>query len=178
MLVYSIVDHESFDEIARIKKIIDTNVNCNLKPIVILANKSDLDTARQVSYDTGAQFASEVGCPYHEISARESYADVEKVFYSIIDMTVRCSMIKEQINRLVVTPTSNNRENRERRPSFKSIVKNLTRQKVIKEEMKEIKEDSSEEKTDTWTKKDSRDFPPRKDSFPIGTRQRSSTCTF
>lgn len=134
-----------------------------MKPIVIIANKSDLSAARNVSHDIGAQFASEVGCPHHEISARESYADVEKVFYAIIDMTVRCSIIKEQIGKLCVPNTPTQRESRERRTSLKSIVRNLTRQKTVKE-------DSVAE--DTTLKTD------KKEMVEYRRRERSSTCTF
>eukprot|EP00795_Rhopilema_esculentum_P012041 gene12041-2628_t len=174
VLVFSIVDKESFIEMTRLKNTVDRIVNCNLKPMVILGNKLDLDAVRDVPYEAGIQYASEVGCPYHELSARESYVDVEKVFATIIEVTVRCSMIN-QLNKLYIPSTQTHRETRERRTSFKSIVKNFTRQKAIKEEIKEIKETQIEEKNESNNTNHKREF---KDMPQARTRQRSSTCTF
>ncbi len=164
VLVYSVTDSDSFQEISRIKRIIDKIGQCDLKPIVIMANKTDLSAARGLSSINGAQYASDVGCPYHEVSARESYADVEKAFHTMIDMTLRCSLIKDQINKLCVPSTPTQREHRERRPSLRSIVKNLTRQKPVKEELVIVEKVAANEDKD----------PP----LSIRTRRRSSTCTF
>eukprot|EP00794_Sanderia_malayensis_P005143 gene5143-5793_t len=172
VLVYSIVDADSLREISRIKRIIDKkDEHSELKPIVIIGNKADLGNAMSATPTNGARYASDVGCPYHEISARESYVDVEKVFHNIIDMTIRCTIIKEQISKLCVPQTVPvQREPRERKSSFKSIVKNLTRQKTVKEEIVLI-----DERLAPSEQSDRRSDHNR---TTYGKRERSSTCTF
>ena len=144
VLVYSVADNDSFKEIIRIKYNIDRIVGGNInKSCVILANKIDLIAARTVLGNSGVEFANEVGCPHYELSARDNYMNIEKVFATILEMAIRCSMLN-QINKYYHPPnqsTGNHRDTRERKSSFKTIVKSLTRQKMMKEE---IKEESSE----------------------------------
>lgn len=180
MLVYSVVDEESFKDIREIKKSIDRMTTSSLKPTVILANKVDLDTARTVSINAGLEYANEAACPHYELSARENVVTTEKAFSAIIEMTIRCSMLS-QINKLCQLPhqresTGNQKEARERKSSFKSIVKTLTRQKVIKEEIKEVRgeekgEERGGEKQMTYLKRGG-------DIMASRPRRRSSTCTF
>ena len=137
------------------KEIIDSYGHCKLKPLVILANKADLNAARKITVEEGSRFASEAGCPFYEISARETFDDVEKVFRSAIELTMRCTMVTDQINRYY-GPNSQ----RERKPSIKTIMSKLTRKNSIREETEEPFE-----------------LPPRKDSSSNMIIQRNRTDT-
>jgi len=169
VLVYSIADNDSFNEIVKIKCTIDRiGQNC-IKPIVILANKIDLTAARTVSSNSGIEYASEVGCPHYELSARDNYTNIESVFATILEMAIRCSMINN-ISRYYQMPsqkeyTGSHRDTRERKSSFRTIVKTLTRQKVIKEEIKE-------ENGENLSVKPGREFVLGR------ARERSNTCNF
>ena len=171
------MDYDSFKEIIRIKRSIDRIVNNSIKPTVILANKIDLRTARNVSSNAGIEYATEAGCPHYELSARESFVNIEMVFSTIIEMAIRCSMIN-QMNRNYQSPhqketTGSNKDTRERKSSFKSIVKTLTRQKSIKEEIKEeMKEEIRNCEKGDAHKRQRRDYVSNRN------RERSSTCTF
>ena len=170
VLVYSVADNESFKEIIKIKCNIDRIVAGNItKPSVILANKIDLIAARTVSNNSGVEFANEVGCPHYELSARDNYMNIEKVFATILETAIRCSMLN-QINKYYNPSnqkenTGSHRDTRERKSSFKTIVKSLTRQKMMKEEIKE-------ENVENANTRLGRDILSGK------TRERSNTCNF
>uniref|UniRef100_A0A8D2L397 small monomeric GTPase n=1 Tax=Varanus komodoensis TaxID=61221 RepID=A0A8D2L397_VARKO len=53
--------------------------NANI-PLLLMANKGDLLRARQVSTKDGCQLASELGCTYSEVSARENCDGVREAF--------------------------------------------------------------------------------------------------
>ena len=130
---------------------------------MVIANKIDLIAARTVPSTSGVEFANEVGCPHYEVSARDNYTHIERVFATILETAVRFSMIN-QISRFYQKEyTGNQRDTRERKSSFKTIVKTLTRQKMIKEE---IKEETVENQR------------PGKDALVSKPRQRSNTCNF
>lgn len=169
VLVYSVDDIDSLREIVRIKRLMDQVVNCNLKPTFIIANKIDLSTAITVSTTAGIEYANEAGCPHYELSARENFIGIEATFTIIIETAIRCSMLS-QINKFYQSPSSKDPAvtQKERKSSFKSIVKTLTRQKAIKEEIKE--ENGNEQKEIPYVK--------GYDLLSNSSRRRSSTCTF
>uniref|UniRef100_A0A8D2Q2R6 small monomeric GTPase n=1 Tax=Varanus komodoensis TaxID=61221 RepID=A0A8D2Q2R6_VARKO len=80
VFVYSITDYESYRVIRplhqHIRKI---HPNANI-PLLLMANKGDLLRARQVSTKDGCQLASELGCTYSEVSARENCDGVREAF--------------------------------------------------------------------------------------------------
>lgn len=90
ILVYSVTEKKSFEEIRRFKEMIDRVRNYETVPIVIAGNKRDLDFKRQVSSQEGASMAKEFGCPFFETSAALRN-NVDEVFYEI----VRCIRQKE-----------------------------------------------------------------------------------
>lgn len=101
VLVYSItskgslssIEQQFFPQIVRIKEQqrrqreqepgVDTGGDCSQpsKPIVVLiGNKSDLESHRDVSYDEGAAVAKRLGCPFFETSAKLDTNVVESLF--------------------------------------------------------------------------------------------------
>lgn len=53
------------------------------KPMILVANKTDKETAREVSTAEGFQLAKELGCTYVETSAKDC-VNVEKAFYDLV----------------------------------------------------------------------------------------------
>jgi Ras-like without CAAX 1 len=90
ILIYSITEKRSYDELYRFKEMIDRVRNYESVPIVIAGNKSDLGQRRQVSTREGEAMAKEFNCPFLETSAALRH-NVEEVFFEI----VRCIRSKE-----------------------------------------------------------------------------------
>ena len=90
ILVYSVTDRRSFDEVRRFKEMIDRVRNYEPVPIVVAGNKRDLEHKRQVSTREGEAMALEFGCPFFESSAALRH-NVDESFYEI----VRCIRQKE-----------------------------------------------------------------------------------
>ncbi|XP_053576421.1 ras-related and estrogen-regulated growth inhibitor-like isoform X2 [Bombina bombina] len=87
-VVYSITDRCSFDEVMRLCFLIN-HIHSNAKkvteqpPIVIVANKKDLQFDRMVSTDEGEKLSKSLKNPFYEISTRDSYEETVMVFNSL-----------------------------------------------------------------------------------------------
>lgn len=69
VICYSITDRRSFDEVMAYKKLIN-RVRCRDDiPIIIAANKCDLEDRRKVTHEEGVALARQLGCPFYETSA-------------------------------------------------------------------------------------------------------------
>lgn len=90
ILVYTITEKRSFQEILRFKEMIDRVRNYEKVPIVVAANKKDLEHRRQVSTAEGELMAKEFDCPFFETSASLRH-NVDETFEEI----VRCIRKKE-----------------------------------------------------------------------------------
>lgn len=85
IVVYSVVDRNSFEKIRKFKDMIEKVRNMEVKdiPLVLAGNKRDLSDKRRVSKADGESLAEELGCPFFETSAalREN---VDEVFHSVV----------------------------------------------------------------------------------------------
>lgn len=90
ILVYTVTERRSFQEIRRFKEMIDRVRNYENVPIVIAGNKKDLEQRRQVSTKEGESMAKDFGCPFFETSAALRF-NVDEIFEEI----VRCIRLKE-----------------------------------------------------------------------------------
>ncbi|XP_062918448.1 ras-related and estrogen-regulated growth inhibitor-like isoform X1 [Mobula hypostoma] len=86
IIAYSVTDRCSFDEILRLRFLI-SHIHSGLKrhgdalpPVVIVANKKDLQYDRMVTTEEGSSIAQALKCPFFEISARDSYEETVAVF--------------------------------------------------------------------------------------------------
>jgi len=83
LLVYSITNRESFEELShlyeQIKRVKDTN-----DPIVVLCgNKSDLTSIRQVRTEEAEQLALELNVPFFETSAKKR-TNIEEAILTLV----------------------------------------------------------------------------------------------
>ncbi|XP_078482909.1 ras-related protein O-RAL isoform X2 [Ciona intestinalis] len=90
LCVFSITDSSSFDDtqdfreqILRVKGVDSTTAGSI--PFLLVGNKSDLETNRQVSQADAQQFADKMGVQYVETSAK-TRNNVDKVFYDLMGM--------------------------------------------------------------------------------------------
>ncbi|XP_031575340.1 ras-related and estrogen-regulated growth inhibitor-like [Actinia tenebrosa] len=83
LLLYSIVDHASFDEVARIARYIKDHKYQEARLLILIGNKRDLGHIRKVDETEGSALAQELDCPFYEISVSEcdGYKEVSDMVY-------------------------------------------------------------------------------------------------
>ena len=79
--MYDITDRDSFDNVKQWLNEIDRYACENVNKLLV-GNKSDLDSKRQVDFDEAKAFADERGIPFLETSAK-SAINVEKAFLTM-----------------------------------------------------------------------------------------------
>ena len=80
ILVFSINDIESFEDLKNKIKRIEKNEANNL-PIIIVGNKMDLNEERKISTQHAEEFAKSIGASYFETSAfTDSNGNLKKIF--------------------------------------------------------------------------------------------------
>jgi len=83
LLVYSITSRNSFDEILTFHQQILRVKDKDYFPVVIVANKCDLESERQVSSAEGRAMAKRFGCPFVETSAKQR-VNVDESFNDLV----------------------------------------------------------------------------------------------
>lgn len=83
LLVYSITSKSSFEEIATFHQQILRVKDKDYFPIIVVANKCDLETERQVTSQEGRDLAKEWQCRFIETSAKQKI-NVDESFYNLV----------------------------------------------------------------------------------------------
>ncbi|CDH53233.1 ras-like protein [Lichtheimia corymbifera JMRC:FSU:9682] len=83
LLVYSITSRMSFDEILTFYQQICRVKDRDHFPMVLVANKCDLEAERQVSSQEGRDLARRFGCQFLETSAKQRIR-VDESFYEVV----------------------------------------------------------------------------------------------
>ena len=83
LLVYSITSRQSFEEIMTFQQQILRVKDRDYFPIIIVGNKCDLESERQVSKQEGESLARSFGCKFIETSAK-SRINVDNSFYDLV----------------------------------------------------------------------------------------------
>ena len=83
VLVYSVNNKSSFDEIIEFKEQICRVKGSDKVPIVLVGNKCDLDYERQITAQEGSERASEWEIPFFETSAKNRI-NVEESFFELV----------------------------------------------------------------------------------------------
>lgn len=83
LLVYSLADHSSFQEIAKFQKQILRVKDRDEFPMLMVGNKSDLETQRRVSLDEAQQLCRQLAIPYIECSAK-ARVNVDQAFHELV----------------------------------------------------------------------------------------------
>lgn len=90
MIVYSIADRESFDEIKDFRDQIlrvheGDGTESGTMPILLVGNKCDLEEQRQVATEEAASLARSWACPHLETSAKADI-NVSQAFFDLAKM--------------------------------------------------------------------------------------------
>lgn len=83
LLMYSITSRMSFEEIEGFHQQICRVKDKDHFPMVLIANKCDLESERQVSSEEGRDLAKKYGCQFIESSAKFRI-NVEESFYEVV----------------------------------------------------------------------------------------------
>ncbi|CAM0136252.1 Ras GTPase [Umbelopsis sp. WA50703] len=83
LLVYSITSRMSFEEINTFYQQIRRVKDRDFFPMVLIANKCDLEHDRQVSSHEGRDLAKSFGCTFIETSAKQRI-NVDEAFYHVV----------------------------------------------------------------------------------------------
>ncbi|ORE10910.1 ras-like protein 1 [Rhizopus microsporus var. microsporus] len=83
LLVYSITSRMSFEEITTFYQQICRVKDRDYFPMVLVGNKCDLETDRQVSSQEGRDLAKNFGCQFIETSAKQRI-NVDEAFFEVV----------------------------------------------------------------------------------------------
>lgn len=83
LCVYAITSRSSFDEITSFREQILRVKDQDKVPMVLSANKCDLESERQVTKAEGQDLAKSFACPFFETSAK-ARINVEEAFYEVV----------------------------------------------------------------------------------------------
>lgn len=94
LLVFSLNDHSSFDEIAKFQKQILRVKDRDEFPMLLVGNKCDLEQQRQVSLEEAQNASRQMMIPYIECSAKLRI-NVDQAFHELVRL-VRKFQIAER----------------------------------------------------------------------------------
>ncbi|XP_006807197.1 NADH-ubiquinone oxidoreductase 75 kDa subunit, mitochondrial-like [Neolamprologus brichardi] len=88
LLLYSITQRFSFLEVPQLKTLIDQTKQNLVVPVVLVANKADLEIGRQVTTDEGQRLAKDLRCGFRELSVAEAVLAVEAAVLQLIRLVL------------------------------------------------------------------------------------------
>jgi small GTP-binding protein len=88
LIVYSVTDRKSFQEIVSFHDHILRVKDCYHAPCVLIGNKSDMEQSRAVTFEEGQSLAKELGLPFYETSAKYR-KNVDIVFQDIVKQVMK-----------------------------------------------------------------------------------------
>ena len=83
-MAFSIDDNHSFEVIQHVNKILLEGIGTKYIPRILVGNKKDQDSHREVSEERIKKLAKTLKCPYIECSAMQGGAEIEKIFYKLL----------------------------------------------------------------------------------------------
>ncbi|XP_063405431.1 ras-related and estrogen-regulated growth inhibitor-like [Mytilus galloprovincialis] len=97
MFVYSITDRQSFDEIIRLKRLVEQVKNSTSVIGILVGNKCDLLHDRQVPANEATELADEIGCQFCEVSAADwtDVASIKNLFKTLVKDLRKTRTVKE-----------------------------------------------------------------------------------
>jgi len=120
LLIYSIAQKDSYSALEEYRAHILRVKGSSNHPIVLIGNKCDLESQRQVTTDDGKNMAKRFGCSFYETSAKDRI-NVEECFMQLVkDMKARSSGT-------ATTTTTKTKTPKKKKVPGKSLKSRLTR---------------------------------------------------
>lgn len=94
LLVYSVVDRKTFEEINEFYEQILRVKDAERVPMILVGNKCDLESERAIQKDEGSKFAQQLKIPFIESSAK-ARLNVDEAFYELVKEVRTISKPKE-----------------------------------------------------------------------------------
>eukprot|EP00112_Aurelia_sp_Birch-Aquarium-sp1_P007033 Seg1769.1 transcript_id=Seg1769.1/GoldUCD/mRNA.D3Y31 product="Ras-related protein Rab-8B" protein_id=Seg1769.1/GoldUCD/D3Y31 len=94
ILVYDISRIQSFDNMRKWLKYVDDYASSNVK-LIIVGNKCDLETDRQVTPEKGKQLANQYDVPFFETSAY-AFVNIDEAFTGIAQSIYDSKIVEER----------------------------------------------------------------------------------
>ncbi|XP_042261147.1 ras-related and estrogen-regulated growth inhibitor isoform X1 [Thunnus maccoyii] len=88
LLLYSITQRLTFQEVPRLKKLIEQTKQSLVVPTVLVANKADLEIGREVTTEEGQRLAKDLRCGFRELSVAEAVLAVEAAVFQLIRLVL------------------------------------------------------------------------------------------
>ncbi|PIK56700.1 putative ras-related protein [Apostichopus japonicus] len=96
LLVYSVTDRASFENMKSFHIQILRVKDKDSYPMILVANKVDLDHQRKVKLEEGADLAAEMGgIPYIETSAKDPPQNIDAAFHEVVRVIRRTPIDKK-----------------------------------------------------------------------------------
>ncbi|CAG5116882.1 unnamed protein product [Candidula unifasciata] len=124
ILMYSVTDRHSYQDAHKLKEMI-FQLRGSDTPIVLVANKHDLLTARAVTEDECDNLAGEMDCPRFQISVAEGQEGVNEAMEELL------VLIKRQLVKSLSAPTPENVAGLEKRSRFVNM-KKAFKKKIVR----------------------------------------------
>jgi GTPase KRas protein len=101
--MYSIASRRSFDQLEIFHQLVRRIKRSS--PILLVGNKADKDSERQVSREDGSALAHQFGCDFYETSAK-TVQNVERPFVQLIqslrqERSLACGPIKRKPSHII-----------------------------------------------------------------------------
>lgn len=94
LLVFSVIDKSSFDEIPRFHTQILRVKDKDEFPMILVGNKSDLESERTISTSEAQELGRKLGVPYLESSAKQRI-NVDAAFHDLVRAIRRSNEVEE-----------------------------------------------------------------------------------
>ena len=113
ILVYSITSKSSFNNLEYWLNQLKDICDLSKKAMIIIGNKSDLQTSREVTYEEGEQFAKSRGCNFYETSAatgeniQEVFNDIFEQLYMLFEDEIK-GIKKDEKTKITITKHNKN----------------------------------------------------------------------
>ncbi|XP_059150169.1 ras-related and estrogen-regulated growth inhibitor-like [Physella acuta] len=97
VLVYSITEHTSFDDVIRLRRQLESTRRSAGLVCALVGNKADLVYDRQVTAVQGQELANEMGCRFYEVSACDwnQLPQVSEIFTDLYNVWRRTKTFRD-----------------------------------------------------------------------------------
>ncbi|KAK0463128.1 ras family-domain-containing protein [Desarmillaria tabescens] len=122
LLVYSITSRNSFEEISTFYQQILRAKNQDTFPVIVVANKCDLEYERRVGMNEGRDLAAHFGCKFIETSAKQRI-NVDEAFSNLVREIRNYNKVRRFISPHLSPPhPSSTKETEQRTPGYQCTV--------------------------------------------------------